>query len=559
MLFTIPNNLNRRSPGKILLLLLTTLLSSCQPNTQQLDQPAQTRQFTIVHINDVYRIAGVGEGRSGGIGRVRTLRRELEQQYGEVLLLHGGDFLFPSLLSREYQGEQMIDMMNRLDGQAGQFDPNMLVVFGNHEFDKPRLEQAKILTARLDESEFFWLDTNIDWLADSDGNPYVAHANSVSTQLLTIGDIKVGLFGLTTNVAVPAYATIDSHYSDVARRASRELRARGAEVVIAVTHLPVSEDTRVLQDLRDEGPDVIFGGHEHQRQQVNVSGRYVLKADSDARSAVVAQVKIGDNKELNINYKFRALGRRVEIDYKIETRVTHWQENFARRVCEKENLSAGCLDRVYGRANVALVGEEQEIRKYETNLGSYLADLALSAFQSRGAQIAFLNSGTLRINQDIPRGANITERHLREIFQYPTGLRLFRMTGADLQAAVDYSVKNWTGNGRWLQVAGFGFVHDPDTVTASNLSILDNGQWRRVNPNEEILAVSTDYLLDPVTGQDGYHMLDARRIVDTGPPYIRMIELARQAIGRAGEQGIAPQFEGRICNTTRPARPCAIE
>ena len=80
-----------------------------------------------------------------------------------MLLLHGGDVIFPSLLSREYQGKQMIDVMNLLDGDAtpGRLDERMLVVFGNHEFDSESCAAPPHLQARVAESDFLWLSSNV--------------------------------------------------------------------------------------------------------------------------------------------------------------------------------------------------------------------------------------------------------------------------------------------------------------------------------------------------------------------------------------------------------------
>ena len=47
------------------------------------------------------------------------------------------------------------------------------------------------------------------------------------------------------------------------------------------------------------------------------------------------------------------------------------------------------------------------IRKVETNFGNWLADQAREAFAHEGAQIAFLNAGSLRLNQDLAPGATI--------------------------------------------------------------------------------------------------------------------------------------------------------
>ena len=47
--------------------------------------------FTILSLNDVYRIEGLVDSDMGSLARVRTIRKQLESQ-GDVLVLHAGDF-----------------------------------------------------------------------------------------------------------------------------------------------------------------------------------------------------------------------------------------------------------------------------------------------------------------------------------------------------------------------------------------------------------------------------------------------------------------------------------
>ena len=104
------------------------------------------RGFTILTINDVYRIGGVDDGARGRVPRVRALRVALVATYPDLLMLHGGDAIFPSFLSRAYDGKQMIAALNMLDGDAKGFDTRMIAVLGNHEFEKSRLDQADVLS-----------------------------------------------------------------------------------------------------------------------------------------------------------------------------------------------------------------------------------------------------------------------------------------------------------------------------------------------------------------------------------------------------------------------------
>ena len=63
-----------------------------------------TPTLHVLHINDVYRIDGVDSGDAGGMARLTTLREQLEREHPNLLLMHAGDFLFPSVLSRNFAG-----------------------------------------------------------------------------------------------------------------------------------------------------------------------------------------------------------------------------------------------------------------------------------------------------------------------------------------------------------------------------------------------------------------------------------------------------------------------
>jgi len=129
------------------------------------------KQVPVLLINDVYRL--------DNLPGVRVLRQQLEEQYGDVLLLHAGDFLFPSLLSRKYRGEQMIDVLNQLDGDPDADDPLMFIAIGNHEFEKHRLKFAAMVKSRMDESQFDWVSSNISYKKDEAGKPMVYSSHLV--------------------------------------------------------------------------------------------------------------------------------------------------------------------------------------------------------------------------------------------------------------------------------------------------------------------------------------------------------------------------------------------
>ena len=181
-----------RAPVAALLLLLAGCATAPPPANRPAAAPAApassasstSRTAALLAINDVYRIEGVERGTVGGMPRFRTLRAELEREHPELLVLHAGDALFPSLLSRTFNGEQMIDVLNALDGAPDAFDERMFAVFGNHEFDRDTLEDAPLLDGHVEESQFRWVNGNVEFVAGADGQPVVAGENLAPTWLV---------------------------------------------------------------------------------------------------------------------------------------------------------------------------------------------------------------------------------------------------------------------------------------------------------------------------------------------------------------------------------------
>jgi len=258
-----------------------------------ISRPMTDRSAVIVGVNDIYRIEGVEGGGAGGLARLRTIRAELEQANpGKVLFLHGGDVIFPSLLSRMYEGSQMIDVLNLMDGdpEAGRLDERMFVVLGNHEFDRESCTADSPLQARVAESGFYWLHSNIALIPCPDGRPRLVGANLLQTMRIEVGGIRIGLFGLTIDSQHPSFRFMDA--LETAGRLTMDLRRRGAEVVIALTHLNRDDDWQLYQALRGQGLDLIIGGHNHSHMHLPAHDPKIFKADADAVTAWVIALKL---------------------------------------------------------------------------------------------------------------------------------------------------------------------------------------------------------------------------------------------------------------------------
>lgn len=520
-----------------------------------------SRKFRVLHLNDVYRIEGVADGR-GGLARVRTLRTSLEQDCKDaVLVTHAGDTIFPSLLSNQYQGAQMIEVLNALDGDPAGFDDRLLATFGNHEFDKGKLEDAALLDARVDESQFNWLGTTITWKTGADAQPLVGGPNVVREQLLDLGEVRVGVFSLLVDSANPAYIEpLPSDHVAQAKAAVQRLREQGAEVVIALTHLDAIDDQKLLDSLSGAaGPDVILGGHDHVLMTREGQGRYAFKGDSDALRVRVVEISVAADGVVSVfaTPEGTAIGPSTfEPDPQVQAIVDARLLAFSTDFCEPEPPT--CLTAPLTVTNTELLAEELEIRRYETNYGDWILDQAMLIFAADQPDLAILNSGTLRLNQNIAAGTSLTRQIVEETFAYPAPMYLIEIDGKTLQAVLDHAITGWTGSGHWLQVAGIAFRHDVEAGTATNAVLLGAGKAEPIQPKRKYRVVAPQFILDAGMGnQDGYTMLSMKQVVKKAKANGTDLKAkVLEVLTAAGAAGIAPQLDGRICSSDRPTAPC---
>ncbi len=534
------------------------------------EQPDGSRTFGILHLNDVYRIEGLLDGR-GGLARVATLRQELEKTCSALLLTHGGDLLSPSLLSKStnsedaadpkkvrFYGAHMIDVLSRLNGDRDEFDERMIAVIGNHEFDQSKQSFAPMLDRMFEASAFTWLDTGLTWAADEQG-PLIAADNLTATHIVQLAGIEVGLFGVSIGEAGVDYVTADPDYVGVAQDAIDTLKDDGAQVIVGLTHLDVSDDLALLNSI-PVYPHLILGGHNHTAMtRAADDGRLVIKGNADASEVRIVYVTLHPDGSVSVkpdtsDDSGTPLGPDAPAqDPAVQGAIDGWLAALDASFCGVDAL--GCLDEPLTVAGSTLVAEELEIRRFETNLGDWVVDRALSVFSAHAPDLAFVNSGGLRLNQDITAGTAIPRQVVEELFPYSAQLYLLELTGAELQEVADRSVEAWSGNGHWLQVSGWGFRHDPSAGTATELTLLPrDGGARAIDPEETYRVVTNDYLISS-TSRDGYTF--PVRQVDVPENGTDLKAVVMEALRAAGEAGIAPEVDGRVCNTQR-AGPCRL-
>ena len=472
-------------------------------------QPTSTR-FKILQINDVYKIEGLEGGQTGGLARLRTLRTHLESDGTPVLVLHAGDALYPSVMSKYLEARPMVDVMNLLDGDANAFDPKLIVTLGNHELDPGT---PGVLIGRIGESAFEWVATNT--VITAPNAPAIK-----KTILIDAAGTRIGVFGLLYPVEKP-YAR-SSDVITAARVAVAALHEDGARVVIALTHQDMPDDVELVKNV--PGIDLVIGGHDHLFAQQQVNGTWITKADADAKSVIVYDVTVPMTGPIRTTPVRMVLDATVPKDPLVDASVQRWMSTLAAKLGGNEAI---------GTTRVLLEGVEPAVRGRETALGNLLADAARDQMQT---DVAVINGGSIRINDNIPPGP-ITKYDMEGVFYYTNRLVAVRMTGAQLLEMLRNSVSRVdAGDGRFLQVSGLRFTYNPIEATIGG---------RPLDPNATFSVALLDFMYTRGI-EDGYTLFtDGNR-----PPKINTEREAdfrttvESYIRRLGE--VTTGVEGRI-------------
>src|SRR5262245_3129141 len=216
---------------------------------------AEQVTVTFIQTNDIDKFEGSGE--RGGFARLNAVVRAERAKGGHVVYGHAGDMISPALLSGLDKGEHTIMLTNLVPPDA--FTP------GNHEYDFG----PDIFLKRMAEAKFPLIAAN---LRGADGKPI---AKFTDTLMIERGPIKIGIVGLTSDESYHAATPGNLRITDAVKTGlakAKELRAAGADFVVALTHSGHAED-RAMYDSRLF--DLIMTGHD-QDLLINYDGRTAM-------------------------------------------------------------------------------------------------------------------------------------------------------------------------------------------------------------------------------------------------------------------------------------------
>jgi 5'-nucleotidase len=489
-------------------------------------------QAAFLQLNDVYRIDAVENGAAGGLGRtVTVVERTRRETHLPTMVLHAGDMIAPSLESRYFAGQQMIDALNFVAARAP-----LLVVPGNHEFDE---KEPGMLAGALKASRFPWMAGNARLHT---GDPAADARLSPRDTVLSMGDLKVGVFTLTYIDAPRGYVDVDTAYVAAAERQIRALEARGADAIVGLTHLDHAVDRRIAA-LRRTHPRLVWiaGGHEHFliRDDLSDSTALITKGDSNARRIWRVLLGRGAGGAPTARGEVVVLDSTVAVDPAYQREV---QQKWAARIREKIPF----FDTRIGTSTTRLDGTEETVRNAESSWGSWLADQMRTTFPDVRTDVAVLNGGAIRVDDAFT--GEIRWEHLARTFGFPTRVGLVWLRGRDLRELVlERAVSGGRGEGRFLQVSGVRFTFDRrlpvgDRVTAVQVQE-PGGSWAALDDARVYTVAVPDYLYG---GGDGYTFKNAAIMTVPPGPDVRLAAFDALAAAYAQGRAIAPQVEGRI-------------
>lgn len=471
-------------------------------------------QLTILSFNDVYGICPDAEGRGGTAGVSTLLQRERKKTEHHITVVNG-DFLFPSLFSTLDKGKHRIEMMDALGVD--------LVVLGNHEFDFG----PEVLRERMSESKFCWLAANA---FDTDCQYFTGPKQ---TEIIDVDGIKVGFFGLIT-VEAPLISSTNRKvcFTPVALTAKQmvdQLKAQGADIVVALTHLLMEEDRQLAIEV--PGIDVILGGHDDELFTWYNGKTFVHKTGKNAHFLSKVNLVIEQDLEtasVNVFPSWEMIANhRIPQDAGILARIQGYEALFDAQIEDPIAIVAGSLD-----------SSTDKVRSQESTMGNLVADaLRLSC----NADLAIINGGILRGDRVYELGSVLTLRDILSELPFCNMCYMVEIAGEEILEALENGLLSLHGgSGRFPHISGIRYVFDPGQAPGKRVVSVEV-QGVALDRKAFYRVATVDYMYH---GGDGYNSFKKGKLLMGPVPHIELVASVVEHCRKL--QKIDVPIEGRI-------------
>ncbi len=499
-------------------------------------QPAQayekdkTYKITILHTNDHHGHFWRSEYGEYALAAQKTLvdsiRKEVAQEGGSVLLLSGGDINTGVPESDLQDAEPDFRGMNLIGYDA--------MAVGNHEFDNP----LTVLRQQEKWAKFPFLSANIYQKSTGERlfKPWA---------IFTRQDIKIAVIGLTTDdtakIGNPEYFT-DIEFRKPAEEAKvviQELNMNEKpDVIIATTHMGHYDngdhgsnapgDVEMARSLPAGSLAMIVGGHSQDpvcmasenKKQVNYVpgtpcapdkqngiwivqahewGKYVGRADFEFRNG---EMKMVNYQLIPVNLK-----KKVTWDNGKSERVLYTPEiaenpQMLSLLTPFQNKGKAQLEVKIGSVNGLLEGDRSKVRFVQTNMGRVI----LAAQIARtGADFGVMSGGGIR---DSIEAGDITYKSVLKVQPFGNIVVYADMSGKEVVDYLTAVAQMKPDSGAYPQFANVSFVAKEGKLT--DLKI----KGEPVDPAKTYRMATLSF---NATGGDGYPRIDNKPgYVNTG-------------------------------------------
>ncbi|MCC6693441.1 MAG: bifunctional metallophosphatase/5'-nucleotidase [Chitinophagaceae bacterium] len=459
-----------------------------------------TVQF--VQINDVYEIAPIEAGKTGGVARVAAISKSAKAKNPNTFLVIAGDFLSPSVYNslkyegKRIRGRQMVDAFN-----AAGMD---IAVFGNHEFDINEDE----LQSRINESHFKWISSNSFHKTDKGIGPFVQMINNQAvpfpeTLIVPVKDAdgttaKIGFLGINIPFTKKDYVT----YTDPLQTAIKLYNQikDSCDAVVAITHQAMEDDIKLAKEL--PGLALILGGHEHDMRYQKVGNVIISKAHANARSVYELKLHINkNNKKIKTNAKLIWVNDDIVSDPGTDSVVKKWTG-----IADANFASLGFnAKRVVVAGGESFEAREGVIRVHATNFSRMLVKAMEKAAPQ--SQVAIVNAGSIRLDDVL--SPPVTEYDIIRCLPFGGGITEVNMKGSLLIQVLEAGRKN-VGTG--------GFLHYSDKLFYDAINHIWTINKLPVDAQKVYRVALSDFLLTGGEANMGFLTKDNKEIEKVFPP-----------------------------------------
>mmetsp|Transcript_14164 Transcript_14164/g.23565 ORF Transcript_14164/g.23565 Transcript_14164/m.23565 type:complete len:553 (-) Transcript_14164:267-1925(-) len=418
------------------------------PATQPAKDEGKEVILDVLHFNDVYNLEPqFADEPVGGATRFMTVMDELKKSIvaegGKPLVAFSGDFVGPSLMSTLSQGAHLIDAFNVLGVD--------FATFGNHELDygyeslvnrlggvDSDVQDDDIPFEDYPETKAQWIMTNMTETAS--GLPLGGKWAKKSALVDWTGAkgecVKVGIIGVSEDwlkgcsQLKPNEITYED-FIESARTNAKELKAQGADIVLALTHCRLKND-RILTDAVPE-IDLLLGGHDHFYRRER--GARIVKGGEEWRWLNHLQIVIDPVAKSVL----RVYTERHDVYEDIPE-----HPEMVRVVQKYNNMAELKYSRVLCTTSVEMDPTEAFVRFKESAIANWCCDIFASDHsEAEGVQEAdavIIGGFVFAGKQAIPAGP-FTLGNLFSVFPRPGTLVVLKLSGADIIRDLELGAK----------------------------------------------------------------------------------------------------------------------